>query len=85
MGLFYHQRGLFPLEYYLKPHSSANRLKADLHAMHELNEQTNAEAERLKAENTRLKAQLLAAEYQTMVLAELGHVLSKPATPKKDA
>lgn len=84
MSLFIHQRDHLPLEYFLKPHAYAKRLKSDLHAMHELNEKNHAEAQRLRDDNARLKAELLAAEYQKKVLAELGNILSKPARKEDD-
>jgi hypothetical protein len=79
-----HIRGHLPLDYYLKPYAYAKRLKADLHAMHELNEKNHMEAERLRSENARLKAEMLASEYQTKVLAELGNILAKPARKEDD-
>lgn len=78
MTMHRHIRGHYPLEYYLTPHKYAKRLKADLHAMHELNEKTTAELEAARKELAEAKAKQLAAEYQQRVLNELNSLLSKP-------
>ena len=68
------ERGELPAEYFIDPAAYARRLKADLHAVHELAEQDRAALMRLSAENARLRAEL----YQRQVLNELNATLNRP-------
>lgn len=76
--MYRHVRDVYPMEYYLNPHKYAKRLKADLHAMHEMNEKTNELLEATRKELDQAKAKQAAAEYQQRVLNELNSILSKP-------